>query len=561
VELSLCNERLATDALQLIRSLGFKASMRPGPAKIYGRVVGIRYRITFTAREPVFRLPAKLQKQRLGDAKRVGGRQHWKAITAIEPIESCQARCITVDSSDHTYLCTEAFTVTHNTSSIIIGRALHSLGRDPSKRIIVLSKTYGQAEKIVRTMRALIDHSEELHQVFPDLKPGNKWTDGQFTVQRPYISKTPSVQALGFRGAITGARVDELYVDDLEDDENTRTPHRRADTLRWIETTVLNRLTRRGRVVWTTNAWHPKDTAHTLGKRKGWTLMRYPVESKGRLLFPQRYSRERVDKLKEDLTPLRFAQVYLNDAREESVGEFQPEAINKAKALGRGLTFLERCATDGALRGASIVTGVDLATGRMRAGKRYGDLTAMVTILRYPNNQRQILNIESGRWQGPEILLRLCDVYDRYGGVVIVEDNQAQVYLHQFADALRSDGLEMPPLFPWSTGSNKWDPSFGVASIAIEMSRGQWAFPSAEPPGRIGCPVEELVCHPEIDALAQDMLDFGAGHTGDRLMGLWFAREGLRRMRGPLEIATPPTTPWQREKQVISPKRGRVQGY
>ena len=50
VELSFCNERLAHDSIELIRSLGYKATLRAGDAKIYGRVVGRRWRINFNAR-------------------------------------------------------------------------------------------------------------------------------------------------------------------------------------------------------------------------------------------------------------------------------------------------------------------------------------------------------------------------------------------------------------------------------------------------------------------------------------------------------------------------------
>jgi hypothetical protein len=419
-----------------------------------------------------------------------------------------------------------AYPESGKTNSIIIGRALWELGRDPSLRCIFLSKTYGQAEKITRTMRSMIDHSEELRAVFPKLRAGDKWTDGQFTVARPFISKTPSVQALGFRGAITGSRVDRLYIDDLEDDDNTRTPSRRADTLRWLDTTVFSRMTQRGRVVWATNAWHPKDAAHTLASRRRWNLRQYPVEADGVPTFPQKYPASRIARLREELTPRRFAQVYLNQSTIEGAGEFQQEMVDRSKALGRGLVFRHSMEPE---RGSFIVCGVDLATGRR---KREGDETVITVVHCEPaRDRRQILGIEAGRWQGPEILRRLADVYQRYGCPAIVEDNAAQIYLLQFAEQMRSVGLVLPPIVPWTTGTNKWDPIYGVASLAVEMQRGGWVFPCDEP--RPGCPIEELQCPDELEKLIQDMLDFTpTRHTGDRLMSLWFAREGVRRFAG-----------------------------
>jgi len=431
-------------------------------------------------------------------------------------------------ANDHDRVIVMAYPESGKTNSLVIGRGVWELGNDQSLRIVIVSKTYGQAEKVTRTMRNLIDHSEEVHTVFPNLRAGSKWTDGQFTVKRPFISKTPSVQALGFRGAVTGARIDRLYIDDLEDDENTRTPGRRAETLRWLETTLFNRLTRRGRVVWTTNAWHPKDSAHVFGQRKRWFIFRYPIEQDGQPTFPAKYPPERIAKLRDELPPLRFAQVYLNDAREEGTGEFQAATINTARELGRGFSTVP--VLEQVPDGAFVVTGVDLATGRMRAGRKVGDFTSMVTVLAYPDRVRQILSIERGRWQGPEILRRLCGVYQRYNGSVMVEDNGAQIYLLQFAEALlEEDGMELPPIYPWSTGKNKWSPTFGVASLAIEMTRKQWIFPCHE--HRPGCPVEELRGDENTEILIQEMLDFDpTKHTGDTLMATWLARELIRKI-------------------------------
>jgi hypothetical protein len=120
-ELCLCNERLINDALELIRSLGIKASMTDSDAMITEddpdnpgqkrrRVTGTRWRIHFTTTQDVFRLPRKLA--RLPVETRAT--QDWLYITDITPVDTVPARCITVDSPDHTYLI-EGFIPTHNT--------------------------------------------------------------------------------------------------------------------------------------------------------------------------------------------------------------------------------------------------------------------------------------------------------------------------------------------------------------------------------------------------------------------------------------------------------------
>ncbi|MGL5827727.1 MAG: ATP-binding protein [Nocardioides sp.] len=120
-ELSLSDRRLASDALDLIRSLGIKASAtwdRPASYRdVDGQLVTCkdRHRIKFTTDKPVFRLPRKAE--RLPATLRETAT--WLYITAIEPVKPSDpdyepGRCITVDSPDRTYLC-EQYVPTSNT--------------------------------------------------------------------------------------------------------------------------------------------------------------------------------------------------------------------------------------------------------------------------------------------------------------------------------------------------------------------------------------------------------------------------------------------------------------
>ncbi len=57
------------------------------------------------------------------------------------------------------------------------------------------------------------------------------------------------MQAIGVHGAILGARVDRLLLDDILDFENTRTPERLQATIDWYNATLVGRLTARARVI------------------------------------------------------------------------------------------------------------------------------------------------------------------------------------------------------------------------------------------------------------------------------------------------------------------------
>ena len=117
-ELSLSDKRLATDALELIRSLGIKASVSWDKPAGYRDADGNlvpgkpRHRIKFTTDQPVFRLPRKAR--RLPEPGSLRETSKWLYVKSIEPVDPIPARCITVDSPDSTYLI-EGFIPTHNT--------------------------------------------------------------------------------------------------------------------------------------------------------------------------------------------------------------------------------------------------------------------------------------------------------------------------------------------------------------------------------------------------------------------------------------------------------------
>ena len=124
-KLCLCDERLVAGALELVRSLGIRAALSSTPSVIAERdperpghyrhlVARTRQSINFTPTLPVFRLSRKLS-QLSGEVREV---QQWLYITDIVPVPTQPARCITVNSQDHTYL-VKGMVPTHNTMTML----------------------------------------------------------------------------------------------------------------------------------------------------------------------------------------------------------------------------------------------------------------------------------------------------------------------------------------------------------------------------------------------------------------------------------------------------------
>ena len=420
--------------------------------------------------------------------------------------------------SDHDY-CLLIAPVEHGKSvQLAVGRILWELGNDSSIRIALISNTEGMASKIVSAIRTHIERNPRVRKVFPDLKPSeykeHPWHNTKITIARESIARDPSVQALGAYGPIVGSRIDIVLMDDILDFDNTRTSEARKKLVEWFDTTVFTRVTDGGKCWSIGTPWNPSDLLHDLEGRPDFYAKRYCAvhnpeapEEEWKPIWPEQWSLERLLMKRRNMGIMDFVRKYLCQVRDDKNARFRKDWIKGALKLGAGFSMVTqqpKLVTGQMMR---CFTGVDLGVGQ----DEDHDLTVLYTLGIDHRNRKRTLNIQKGRWQSPEILQRLWNVYRRFDSIIYVESNGAQRFILQFAGA---QGL---PCLPFNTDGNKWDPAFGVEGIAVEMQSGLHVWPSG-PTGH------EI--HPELIDLEQACLFFTAqknAHTADELMAYWFA--------------------------------------
>jgi hypothetical protein len=452
--------------------------------------------------------------------------------------------------SVHPRLCLWAHAEAGKSIAISVGRVLWELGRDPNLRIVIVSETDEKAEEIVSAIRRYIDESAELHLVFPKLRPAKsrrgsragreeKWTDHRLTVERTSFARDPSIRACGVFGSIQGARADLVIVDDVCTWRTARTKGQRRKLSAWFKQTIASRLTRRARVCFLNTAYHPDDLVHEYARKTGYLARRFPMRDPvtRKPTWPQRYTTEDIEKKVIDCggegAPETIRQIDCVAVREGSV-HFQEAWVEKCLELGNGLTLLQSLAPEDIPEGCFTVTGVDIGVGKSDGSGRTCVFTLLIyprgarfaaddgTIVTYPPGTRQVLNIESGHWDGPEIVKRARRAHERFGSVVFVETNGQQMLLFQFMQQQAYDetgeAVKAFPVLAFQTGVNKWNPALGVAAIGIEMSNGRWIIPN-----------DNGVCAPEVSEWIGEIYAFSPdAHTGDRLMGGWIGSHGAR---------------------------------
>jgi hypothetical protein len=419
--------------------------------------------------------------------------------------------------------------VEHGKSTqISVGRILWELGNDPTLRILLISRTKGQAKKAIGFIKYQIVHNKKLHDVFPNLrkstKSGMPWNESDITVERAGASRDPSVQARGEGSEdILGSRLDLVVYDDGLTLDNTRTKEARDKHEDWFDTVVYSRLVEDyedeifGRIFAIGTPFNEDDQLHRLSKRKGWKVKKYccvlnPEDptNKWKPLWPRQWPLIRILDKRESMTISAFTRTLLCQVLDASVRRFKRPWIEFSKLLGRGRTFLQRVPTYNG-EPMKCFTGIDIGVGK----KDSDALTTAFTWAVDPYGRRIIVDIESGHLTGPEIINLAWRKRRMFDSKIGVESNAAQKLLTDFP--LDGEDTFAEPL---NTGSEKWDDELGVESLAILMKSGRIVVPSGE---------DGQSVPPEADAWLTECWQFDPSqHTGDRLMASWIGDKMVR---------------------------------
>lgn len=131
--------------------------------------------------------------------------------------------------------------------------------RNPNIRIMIGSKTQGQAEAFLKEIRTHFEMNDDLKRIFGDLK-GDKWTDKEFTVaNRSVIKKEATVTALGASGAVVSKHFDVIIADDIVGFENARTETQRTKLREWFYSSLEPTLEPEGKFHVLGTRYHPLD--------------------------------------------------------------------------------------------------------------------------------------------------------------------------------------------------------------------------------------------------------------------------------------------------------------
>lgn len=495
-----------------------------------------------------FGIASVVQGRRLTSLPRNSEPVFWDEIVEVSTEENVQTYAVAVFDSAHCYL--SSGVISHNTIQLI-SYVAWKIGMDPSIRVVIASKTKEKAAQILGAIVNVMS-SAAYREVFPHVVIIG--SNAHTLRVLGYDGKNPTVQAYQFKAPIVGNRVDLLIFDDILDRSNTRNEQTRDEWHQFYKDTYISRLTRRGQVVFISNAWHPRDLMHRLQEEGGWVTKRYPIwtEVDGKMvpLWPEQWPVERILKVREKFGKDRvfWDRNYECVALDDASVTWKREWVDEAERCGLGLPWPINLSAAHGETFRQIVIGVDLATKRP-SSRRKTDESILCVVGQLHNGRKRLLHIRSGRWHGPEIVSEIREMRRRFHPAIPwVESNAAQIYIvdyckepgkqSQSSGWIGMEGLEdllpqqsnedpIPVRSFDTTAQNKYDSRFGVEALGTELSCGIWLFPNV--PG-VEQPAEYL-------KLIDEMMAYDpTGHVGDRLMAMWIANEGLRLGGGSIEV-------------------------
>jgi hypothetical protein len=386
----------------------------------------------------------------------------------------------------------------HAKSTVItINYVTYRIATDPNVRIIIVSKTQGMARKFLSAIKTRLSHPSwiKLQMAFGP-NGGYKADSPTWSADMIYLGagrdsgeKDPTVQALGFGSQIYGARADLIILDDVVMNSNS---HEWEKQIEWLQKEVITRLGRHGKLLIVGTRVAPVDLYKQIRDGSNWTGGKSPFtycampavlefdekpanwktlwaktdrpeggndEPDAEGLYPK-WDGPALFTRRSEVAPSIWAMVYQQeDVTEDSI--FSPSAIagcvngmRKRGPLKPGAAGHPKN-----VEGYTII-GLDPAM----AGA-----TAAVAIT-YNRADGRIYILDCANMTEPTPM-KIRELIEEWVQKYKPQELRIEINAHQKAYALDDElrnwlaahGCQLNSHF---TGKNKWDTSFGVASMA-----------------------------------------------------------------------------------------------
>ena len=441
-------------------------------------------------------------------------------------------------------------------TTITMNYVTYRIARDPNIRVMVVSKTQGMARKFLYGIKTRLTH-DKYAAMQARFGPAGGFAAGaeSWSQDMIYVSgaardsgeKDPTVQALGIRGHIFGARCDLIVLDDAVDGTNAHEYDKQID---WIQSEVISRLSPSGTLLVVGTRLASKDLYLELrnpsrypDETSPWSYLAMPgvlefaddpkdwttlwprsnqmeigargddIEPDEDGLFPK-WDGPRLAKKRARMQPRTWSMVYMQ-SQVSADAIFPTDAVaasvNGNRMTGRMPVGMNGCRSNGD-EGLIVLAGLDPATS--------GHTAAIVGGLDTNTQKRYVFDVFNKPGTKPEEMRELIMAWtDKYRiAEWRIEKNGFQGFLvhdREINDYCNQRGTVIRPHF---TGANKHDADFGVASMTVLFNNWQEKRQLIELPSTAVSEAAKSL----VEQLVTWSPDLGKKAKTDLVMALWF---------------------------------------
>lgn len=391
------------------------------------------------------------------------------------------------------------------TTACTIAYPLFRLTEDHNMRILLVNEILDNAKGFLREIKGHLTQNERFKERYGhwDLS-ADTWTEERIQIPRTEIRKEPSIAVASVLGTVVSQHPNLIVVDDPCSNRNTQTPHQRQKVISWFQRDLLPRLDDGGQIIVVMTRWHTEDIAGFIKSDPGfshWKVINLAAEQTDEsgnrhILFPEKFSSEKLAKMRAQLGAAAYNCLYLNDPSGQEGADFKLAWIESGR--------YERLPDD-----LTVFGGIDLAIGRRETNSRF----AYCVLGMDRSGTAYIVDAYRGRIPFDE-QLKSAKRMNRYHHprLMTVETNGFQA---AFLESLRTDPeTRLMPLRGVTTQGDKQARLRGLAPL---FESGAIRLPKPETGTWVG-------------QLEEELLHFPHG-TDDLLDALWLALQGVQMQR------------------------------
>lgn len=382
----------------------------------------------------------------------------------------------------------------------------------PNGSGFIFSATQDQASRILGDIRHELETNPRLQWLVPARKD-------QWSSTRLRLANGHQIYARGFGTRVRGAHPNWIVVDDGLNDETAYSEVVRRKQVEYFFTAITNMIVPGGQIIVIGTPYHQLDLYGELKKNPEYHFQKYQALTgpDKEPLWPERYSRERLLRRREEIGVVRFTREFQCEPIADDMSLFpgwlfQGEPTEQPLvSLGAPKEFWDRL-------GVTPFMGVDFAMSTTVAA----DYTVVWLMGLDRAGNRWLMDIERTKGMGFQQQLSLITTMARKydPALCFLESNQMQ---RIFGDELiRTTDL---PVKQFVTGVQKNSLDKGVPSLRVLLENGKFRIPRGD--ARSVALTDEWIGEMRSFTWADGKLQSVGGHD-DMVMACWICDQAIR---------------------------------